>query len=116
MNTAPQSAQQEATRKYVLEPLDPSLTAHIEGNAPVSIKELPVKWLTIFRGRGNGFCYDIAPKVVVKEVSIVPRIENPEKVEGKVVCEVEITPGKFCSITEILSKFMTDSYLASRNV
>jgi acyl-coenzyme A thioesterase 13 len=104
MDTVPRNKQQEATRKFILEPLDPSLTAHIDGNAPVSIKELPVKWLAIFRSRGNGFCHDIAERVVVTEVSIGPRIENPEKIEGKVVCEVEVRPGKFWLDYEIFIK------------
>ncbi|KAJ2923318.1 hypothetical protein H1R20_g2829, partial [Candolleomyces eurysporus] len=115
MDTIPQNKQQEATQKFIREPLDSSLTEHIEGNAPVSIKELPVKWLAIFRSRGNGFCNHIAERVVVKEVSIVPRIEDPEKIEGKVVCEVDVKP-EMCNADGVLDQgamiFLIDEFVA----
>ena len=75
--------------------LPDSVTADITGNAPVEIKELPIKWLTFFRGKGTGFAGPIVSRVKVRDVSILPSSEDPLKLEGKVTCEVEVTPGEY---------------------
>jgi acyl-coenzyme A thioesterase 13 len=94
MTTAvPLTKQQQATQAFLSTPLDASLTGGIIGNAPVSIKELPVKWLAIFRSRGNGYCNDVAERLKVTEVSIGKSAEDPQKLEGMTACEVEVTPG-----------------------
>jgi acyl-coenzyme A thioesterase 13 len=85
--------QQQATQAFLSTPLGPSLTNDILGNAPISVKELPVKWLAIFRSRGNGYCNSVAEKLKVTEVSIGASAEDPQKLEGMTACEVEVTPG-----------------------
>ena len=90
---APLTKQQQAVQTFLSTSLDASLTDNIIGNAPFPIKELPVKWLAIFRSRGNGYCNDVAEKLKVTEVSIGTSAEDPQKLEGMTACEVEVTPG-----------------------
>ncbi|KAF6761928.1 hypothetical protein DFP72DRAFT_591708 [Ephemerocybe angulata] len=92
MDAIPRNEQQEETQQFLALPLDASVIEAIEGNAPIHIKELPVKWLAVFRSRGNGFCNAVAEKVKVTETWVVPSVEDPGRLEGKVVCEVEATP------------------------
>jgi len=84
---------QDFAQQFLRERLDAEEMSLVKGNTPIHIKELPIKWLTIFRSRGNGFCNDIAERVAVKEVWLVPSADHPEKLEGKVVVEVEVTEG-----------------------
>lgn len=93
MAAVPLTKQQQATQAFLSTPLDPSLTDKIVGNAPVSVKELPVKWLAIFRSRGNGYCNEVAERLKVTEVWIGTSAEDPQKLEGMTACEVEVTPG-----------------------
>jgi len=74
-------------------PLPAELLAEISGNAPNEIKELPVKWLTIFRKDGKGFAGAIAGRLKVTEVSVVPHPHDPLKMEGKVVTEIDVEEG-----------------------
>ncbi|KIM36046.1 hypothetical protein M413DRAFT_449377 [Hebeloma cylindrosporum] len=80
-------------RRYELlrSPLPTGLVAGISGNAPNEIKELPVRWLMIFRKDGKGFAGAIAGRVKVTEVSVVPHPADPLKLEGKVVSEIDVT-------------------------
>jgi len=78
-------------KEYLKSRLPDNATADITGNAPVEIKELPIKWLTFFRGKGPGFASSILSRVKVTDVSILPSREDPLKLEGKVTCEVEVT-------------------------
>lgn len=89
----PATEAQQRQHEFLASPLPPSLTSHIRGNAPVSVKELPVKWLAVFRSRGNSFAHFIAEKMSVVEVDIVPSADDEKKVEGRVVVEVDVTPG-----------------------
>lgn len=109
---------QKFTTNYILNPLPSHLIAHIRGNAPDYIKELPVKWLTIFardhydgalRGGKKGFGAqggDMASQMRVTEVGILPKTDSvpplhtssagsdpaqPAPVEGRVVVEIEVT-------------------------
>lgn len=74
-------------------PLPAELLAGISGNAPNEIKELPVKWLTIFRKDGKGFGGAIAGRLKVTEVSVVAHPDDPLKAEGKVITEIDVTEG-----------------------
>lgn len=74
-------------------PLPAELLAGISGNAPDEIKELPVKWLTIFRKHGKGFAGAIAGRLKVTEVSVVAHTDDPLKAEGKVITEIDVTEG-----------------------
>ncbi|KAF8165863.1 hypothetical protein B0H34DRAFT_690749 [Crassisporium funariophilum] len=77
---------------YLQSRLPVDVMAGITGNAPLEIKELPVKWLAIFRNRGKGFAGSVADRVKVTDVSIVPSVDDPLKIEGKVTVEVDVTP------------------------
>jgi len=69
--------------------LPDSATADITGNAPVEIKELPIKLLAIFRDKGKGFAGLIVSRVKVTDVSIH---NSKLRLEGKVSCEIDVTP------------------------
>jgi len=73
--------------------LPAELLAGISGNAPNEIKELPVKWLTIFRKDGKGFAGAITRRLKVTEVSVVPHPHDPLKMEAKVVTEIDVEEG-----------------------
>jgi len=77
---------------YLKSRLPDNLTADITGNAPIEIKELAVKWLAIFHGKGKGFIGPIVSRVKVTDVSILPSTDDPLKLEGKVTCEIDVTP------------------------
>lgn len=78
-------------------PLPAEFLAGISGNAPNEIKELPVKWLTIFRKDGKGFAGGITGRLKVTEVSVVPHPDDPLKMEGKVITEIDVTEGTHTS-------------------
>lgn len=106
MDPVPLNEAQEMTKLFLETPLDASITDNILGNAPPRVKELPVKWLAIFLNSGNGFCGQLADSLKVTEVWIVPSANDPEKLEGKVVCEIVVTPG-MCTPNGVLHQGMT---------
>ena len=88
------SLRREAYRDYLATPLSPSATVHIEGNASRELKEVPLKWYNIFRTLGKGgFGCEAGKRIVVKEVSIQPTVDDPSKMEARLVCEIEVTAG-----------------------
>jgi acyl-coenzyme A thioesterase 13 len=103
----PATEAQKRQHEFLVSPLPPTLTSHIQGNAPASIKELPVKWLAVFRSRGNSFAHSIAERMQVVEVDIVPNIDDEEKMEGRVVIEVDVTPGAPSNVPTLT---FTDSF------
>ncbi|KAF9000294.1 hypothetical protein BDQ17DRAFT_1359971 [Cyathus striatus] len=58
---------------------------HIKGNASDEIKEIPVKWLALR--------VDVAHRLRVAEVWVLPSPDDPVKLEAKVCVEVNVTPG-----------------------
>jgi len=68
-----------------------SAIVDITGNAPVEIKELPIKWLALFHDNGKGFAGSIMSRVKVTDVSII-HDSSTLRLEGKVSCEIEVTP------------------------
>lgn len=91
----------QRNREYLKSRLPDSATADITGNAPVEIKELPIKWLTLFRGKEKGFAGPIVSRVKVTDVSILPCAQDPLKLEGKVTCEVDVTAGKYLRLFSV---------------
>jgi acyl-coenzyme A thioesterase 13 len=84
----------ETFRDYLATPLSPFATVNIEGNASQELKEVPLKWYNIFRTFGKGgFGCEAGKRIVVKEVSIQPTVDDPIKMEAKLVCEIEVTAG-----------------------
>ncbi|KAG6836388.1 hypothetical protein H0H93_008533 [Arthromyces matolae] len=65
--------------------------ASVEGNAPPEIKQVPLKWLAVFRRRKVSFANSIAHRVKVTEVSILKSPDDEHRIEGKVVCEIDVT-------------------------
>ncbi|CAA7259320.1 unnamed protein product [Cyclocybe aegerita] len=72
-------------------PLPDSLLDSITGNVPREIKELPVKWLAVFRNEGTGFAGNVGERVKVTDVSVVAGVDDPLRMEAKVTTEVEVT-------------------------
>ncbi|EAU84249.1 hypothetical protein CC1G_08179 [Coprinopsis cinerea okayama7 len=83
---------QQETDNFLRSPLPDAVTRDIRGNAPKAVKELPVKWLAVFRNRGNAFSHHIAERMKVTDVDIVTSVDDGHKIEGRVVVEVEVTP------------------------
>ncbi|KAF9445329.1 hypothetical protein P691DRAFT_795618 [Macrolepiota fuliginosa MF-IS2] len=77
---------------FLLQPLPRESMRYITGNAPQDIKEIPVKWLAIYRHRGNSFACNIAQRIKVVDVSVVPNVDDPLKKDGRVTTEIEVTP------------------------
>lgn len=73
--------------------LPDELVSHIAGNASREIKEMPVKWLTLFHARKGSFANPITSRVKVVEVSVIKNPEDQCKMEGRVVCEIDVTEG-----------------------
>ena len=42
---------------------------------------------------GKGFADDIGGRITIVSIDLLPKEDEPEKVEGKVVCEIDITEG-----------------------
>ncbi|KAG5636967.1 hypothetical protein H0H81_006271 [Sphagnurus paluster] len=56
-----------AARALLTTDLPDHLIAHIEGNAPRHIKQVPVKWLAIFRAREGSFARKVADRIRITE-------------------------------------------------
>ncbi|KAF9057509.1 hypothetical protein BJ165DRAFT_1411741 [Panaeolus papilionaceus] len=80
------------TKLFLQKPLEIEQTSSIAGNAPRQAKELALKWLSIFRNKGKGYAGSVSDKLRVVEVSFQPKPTDPSKLEGVVVCEVEVIP------------------------
>ncbi|KAH6902822.1 hypothetical protein BKA70DRAFT_1374281 [Coprinopsis sp. MPI-PUGE-AT-0042] len=61
--------------------------SHIIGNAPDNVKRVQIP------SQGPIFGEEIHKRMVVTEVSIIPKIEEPKKNEGRVVIEMEVAEG-----------------------
>ncbi|KAF9562447.1 hypothetical protein CPC08DRAFT_663031 [Agrocybe pediades] len=72
--------------------LPEELTSGITGNTSREIKELPIKWLSIFRDQGTGFAGSISSRLKLVDISVVPNPDDPSLTEGKVICEIDVTP------------------------
>ncbi|KAF9458490.1 hypothetical protein BDZ94DRAFT_102837 [Collybia nuda] len=81
----------QSLRSFLETRLEDEVVSLVSGNAPREIKEIPIKWLTIFRNRKISFANSIADRIKVVEVSIVENPEDPFKIDGRVVCEIDVT-------------------------
>ncbi|KAF8626723.1 hypothetical protein AX17_006489 [Amanita inopinata Kibby_2008] len=71
--------------------LPEEVIARVAGNAPRKVKEVPIKWLALFRPRKHGgFAWDIAESIAVTDVSIVPSLEDRVTMECRVTYEVKV--------------------------
>ncbi|KII94719.1 hypothetical protein PLICRDRAFT_25481 [Plicaturopsis crispa FD-325 SS-3] len=65
--------------------------ADVAGNASDETKAVVKKWLWIFGSRGGpGFADDVNNRVAVREVSIIPKVAEPQRKEGRVVTEITV--------------------------
>ena len=78
---------------FIKYPLDPEIVNRIKSNAPPEIKQMSLKWLMLFRQRGNSFVTSVEQRLRVTEVNISQSLDDPKKLEGKMVCKVNVTPG-----------------------
>lgn len=74
-------------------PLADSVISQINGNAPREAKELAVKWLAVFHASPNCFARSCSNRIKVTEVSISENTEFPTRMEGKVICEIDVREG-----------------------
>ena len=72
---------------------DDDVIAAVAGNAPREVKEIPLKWLAVFRSREVSFAKSVAHRIKVVEVSVVQNPDDRHKIEGKVVLEIDVTEG-----------------------
>lgn len=77
--------------------VEDDIISQIAGNAPREIKEIPLKWLALFRSRKNSFANPITSRVKIVEVSVIQNPEDQQRTEGRVVCEIDVTEGKNAS-------------------
>ncbi|KAG5719673.1 hypothetical protein E4T56_gene2060 [Termitomyces sp. T112] len=70
---------------------DDDVIAAVAGNAPREVKEIPLKWLAVFRSREVSFAKSIAHRIKVVEVSVVKNPDDRHRIEGKVVFEIDVT-------------------------
>lgn len=78
--------------------------SHISGNASNKIKRLLARPSAIFANlpldvQGPIFGQSIMERLVVTEISVQGKIEEPTKLEGKVVLELTVEDGKFMFIS-----------------
>lgn len=77
----------------VLAPMPLSATVSIGGNAPQELKEMAVKWYDILHQKGS-YVRSVRERLSITEVSLlsVPGEERGDQV--KMVCEVNVEPGR----------------------
>lgn len=82
-----------SAQAFIKDSLDPEIVNVLKGNAPPEIKQMRLKWLMHLRQQGDSFATSVAQRLRVTEVNILPSPDEPKKLERKVVCEVNVTPG-----------------------
>lgn len=70
----------------------------ISGNAPVFLKEAAARWYKILGLPGvPTFGYVARQRIEIKEVSLEPSIDDPQKTTTKMVTELDVAQGVFIS-------------------
>lgn len=67
----------------------------IAGNGSPQAKQSIANILHFFSYTGTGFANSVGQRVKVIEVSVNKKAEDPVKLEGRVVCEIETLQGSF---------------------
>ena len=73
--------------------LDKERYKKIAGNAPAEVKQSLADNLSLFMLRGKGFADEIGGRLAITEVDIHAKNEEPQKMEAKVVCEIDVEQG-----------------------
>ena len=68
--------------------------ARIRGNASLEVKRHVLAMLYASMSKGEGFADSVGSKIEIAEVDIRPKDNEPKKLEGRVVCEVEVGRGE----------------------
>jgi len=82
----------QSLASFTADRLPSELTSHITGNVPIEIKELPVKWLAVFRNDAQGFAGPVSLHMRVTDVSAHPSPDHAKRLQGKVTVEIDVTP------------------------
>lgn len=72
-------------------------TSKIEGNASLEVKDFVanVFWeIMTNKLNGYGFAYSVGRRLRLKEISYMKKVEEPERMEGRVVVEIVVDKGK----------------------
>ena len=66
----------------------------ISGNAPVSLKEAAARWHQLLGLPGvPTFGYVARERIEIKEVSLEPSVDDPQKITTKMVTELDVAQG-----------------------
>jgi len=75
--------------------MDTKAIAHIAGNGSKEMKALAVRWYDLLGSLGPlSYGYNVRKALEIKEVSLEPSVDIPEKLATKLVCELVVTQGK----------------------
>ncbi|TDL13814.1 hypothetical protein BD410DRAFT_780579 [Rickenella mellea] len=69
----------------------PENVASIGGNVPDDMKEHVASMFHIFMGRGAAFADSVGERVKITSIDIIPKVDEPEKLESRVVCEIDVS-------------------------
>ncbi|KAF4601437.1 hypothetical protein EYR38_006090 [Pleurotus pulmonarius] len=83
-------------------PIDPNKVKQVSGNASYEAKEIAYKWLAVFLSAGEGFSGNVASRVRIMEASIIQNPEEPDKLESRVVCEIDVEEGQHSFATSTI--------------
>lgn len=72
----------------------------IAGNASDEVKQTLADVLCTFMGRGRGFADAIGGRVRITDANIQEKVDEPEKLEAKVVCEIDVEEGMYLSTSK----------------
>lgn len=72
--------------------------ADISGNAPDEVKSVVLVWLRKYMAREDGFALSVQNRVKIVEVSVNTNKDEPKKLEGRMVCELEVAKGNTASV------------------
>ena len=67
--------------------------AYIRGNASKEIKQHVLAMMSVFMSKGWGFADAVGGRIKIVEVDVKRKDEEPEKLEGRVVCEAWVEEG-----------------------
>lgn len=91
----PSGSNPSSSRKQDVAKSNTSQKKTIGGNAPQNVKEKAGEILQFFVGRGTGFGDRIGLRIDITEVSIVNKVDEPQKLEGVVICEMIVEEGEY---------------------
>lgn len=67
----------------------------IPGDAPLELKRTVVEMWPFHEADPDHFASSIGARIELVEISIVPKREDPQAMEARVVAEIDVVPGAF---------------------